>query len=399
MFSQSQIGRYAEILLWGLQTARRQRFHKNDLILIRFDFPARPLAEALYARLIDMRMHPVVRVNTTPAMEESFYQLSDRKQLVFTPPGDELFYRNLNGSIFLNAPESLTHLKGVDPGKIAAAVSAQKNLRDILTRREADGLLSWTLCVFPTPELARQAGLSLQAYEDQVVRACFLNRRQPVQMWQEVFHQAASIKRRLSRMKVARYHVESENIDLEVAAGERRKWLGISGRNIPSFELFTSPDWRGTRGVFFADQPSFRSGNIVQGVRLEFRSGRVVSVSARKGEGFVRSQLKIDGGADKLGEFSLTDRRFSRINRFMASTLYDENYGGKFGNCHVALGASYTTAFRGRPGELGRKQRQSLGFNDSALHWDLVNTEKKRVSAIGPGGRKRTIYENGEFLL
>jgi aminopeptidase len=49
----------------------------------------------------------------------------------------------------------------------------------------------------------------------------------------------------------------------------------------------------------------------------------------------------MDRGASRLGEFSLTDRRFSKINRFMANTLFDENFGGRWGNCHVALGASY----------------------------------------------------------
>ena len=65
----------------------------------------------------------------------------------------------------------------------------------------------------------------------------------------------------------------------------------------------------------------------------------------------------------------------------------------------LALGASYPNAYRGRPSELTRNLRRSLGFNDSALHWDLVNTGPKRVLAVGPGGRARTIYENGEFSL
>jgi aminopeptidase len=200
-------------------------------------------------------------------------------------------------------------------------------------------------------------------------------------------------------MRVLRYRVESETIDLEIAAGKSRKWIGISGRNIPSFELFTSPDWRGTRGIYYADQPSFRNGNVVQGVRLEFREGRVVNASADRGEAFVRAQLALDGGASRIGEFSLTDRRFSRIDRFMANTLYDENFGGRYGNCHLALGSSYPNTFRGKPSTLTAGMRSELGFNDSALHWDLVNTRPKRVLAVGHGGRTRTIYEDGEFLL
>ncbi len=96
---------------------------------------------------------------------------------------------------------------------------------------------------------------------------------------------------------------------------------------------------------------------------------------------FLKTQLAMDRGANKLGEFSLTDIRFSRIDRFMANTLYDENFGGTHGNCHVAVGASYSDTYAGDPKELTPETKKSLGFNDSALHWDLVNTEPKRVSA------------------
>lgn len=107
----------------------------------------------------------------------------------------------------------------------------------------------------------------------------------------------------------------------------------------------------------------------------------------------------MDKGANKVGEFSLTDRRFSRINRFMANTLFDENYGGRYGNCHLALGSSYSDSYTGDPGRLTPAAKKKLGFNDSALHWDLVNTEKKRVAARLASGKKIVIYENGIFLL
>ena len=70
----------------------------------------------------------------------------------------------------------------------------------------------------------------------------------------------------------------------------------------------------------------------------------------------------MDRGANKVGEFSLTDKRFSRISVFMANTLYDENYGGRFGNCHVALGSSYTDTYRGNPAELSPALRRKLGY-------------------------------------
>ncbi len=398
MLTERHLNRYGDILLWGLKTARTGRFRKGDIVLVRFNRPALRLAEILQAKLLKMGIHPVLRSSTSETMEHNFFQLANNQQLVFQTPGDREFYNHLNGNIFLHAPESITHLRNIDPKRIGKTAVAQKYLKDILFQREEKGDLGWTLCMLPTQELAKQAKLSMQDYAQQIIKACFLNKRSPVAHWQKIYKEALVIKKWLNQMKVKTYHIESKKIDLIITPGDRRRWIGISGHNIPSFELFMSPDWRGTKGVYYADQPSFRSGNYVKGVRLEFKHGSVVNVEAQEGEDFTRKQLAMDKGANKVGEFSLTDKRFSRIDKFMANTLYDENYGGRFGNCHLALGSSYSDTYAGDPSRLTKERKQKLGFNDSALHWDLVNTEKKRVMAHLFNGKKVAIYENGKFI-
>ena len=109
--------------------------------------------------------------------------------------------------------------------------------------------------------------------------------------------------------------------------------------------------------------------------------------------------ISLDKGAAQIGEFSLTDKRFSRINKFMADTLFDENFGGNFGNSHIALGASFADTFTGNQAKLNKALKQKLGFNDSALHWDLVNTEDKLVTSTLKNGKHLTIYESGIFLI
>ena len=122
-----------------------------------------------------------------------------------------------------------------------------------------------------------------------------------------------------------------------------------------------------------------------------------MKIEARKGEDFAVKQLSMDHGAKQVGEFSLTDKRFSRIDKFMANTLYDENYGGRYGNCHVALGASYSDTYDSGSSRLTEKKKKEAGLNDSALHWDLVNTEKKTVTARLTSGENVIIYEDGMF--
>lgn len=397
MFSQTQLEKYAEVLIWGLQTARPKPFKPYDIIRLRFNLSGIPLAEIVHRKLVQRKMHVVLRPMTTPRIEEEFYRFSDSKQRSFIGSWDRDLIEHMNGNMFISAPESLTHLKEIDPKRINETAVAQKSLRKIMEKREEKGLLSWTLCTYPTGELARQAGIRLEVYAEQIVKACFLDEKDPVAKWESIYRDSARIKRWLGSLPVKELHVESANCDLVITPGKERRYLGISGHNIPSFEIFTSPDWRGTRGRYHADQPSFRSGNYVEGVRLEFRSGKVVKSSAKKGEDFLKKMLAMDEGACRVGEFSLTDKRFSKIDRFMADTLFDENFGGRFGNCHIAVGASYSDTFAGKIPTLTEAKKRALGFNDSALHWDLVNTEDKRVTALLVDGKRKTIYDKGMF--
>jgi aminopeptidase len=397
MLTAAQLSKYADVLLWGLTTARKGRFRKGDIVLIQYDPPAVRLVEILQGLLLDQGLNPVLRIAPTFVMERNYYDKSDDRQLVFLVPGDKELYESLNGRIYLRAPESLTHLSKVDSARIGRALVARKMYREIMNKREDQGVYGWTLCTLPTAELAKQARTSLKSYTDQIIRACYLDKKNPVSEWKRIYKEVGTIKKWLNSLKIKHLQVESRSMDLTITPGEKRKWLGVSGHNIPSFEIFLSPDWRGTEGTYYADQPSFRSGNYVEKVKLVFKKGSVVKASAATGRTFIEKQLAMDRGASRVGEFSLTDRRFSRIDRFMADTLFDENFGGKYGNCHLAVGSSYSDTYAGDPAELTEDLKKKLGFNDSALHWDLVNTEDKTVTAVLVTGERKIIYESGVF--
>ena len=128
MLNDTQLERYADVLLWGLKTARSRPFRKGDLILVRFNLDAVRMAEILESRLLELGMNPIRRLNPTPTMEKNFFHLANRRQLVFDPPGEAELYRHLNGSIFLHAPASLTHLSAIDPKKISRFTLSKKYL-------------------------------------------------------------------------------------------------------------------------------------------------------------------------------------------------------------------------------------------------------------------------------
>lgn len=399
MFTSTQLEKYAQVLFWGMQKARITVFAPGDIVILRTDIAALPLAEPVQSLLLERGLNPVLRISQPSTLEKGYFSHARDAQLGFKIPGDAELHASANGLISLLAPDSITHLKDIPPAKIATFSLARKYLRDIMNRREATRDFGWTLCLMPTPALAENAGLSETDYAAQIIRAAYLDEADPVAAWEAIFQQAEGVKTWLNSMDVEYYHVQSASTDLKVFPGESRRWIGVSGHNIPSFELFMSPDCRHTEGTYHADQPSYRSGNLVKGVTLKFDQGKARVAGAEMGAEFVRTQLEMDPGACQLGEFSLTDKRFSRINAFMAHTLFDENYGGDQGNCHVAVGASYADTFAGEQAALTEARKKELGFNDSALHWDLVNTESKTVMAVGPDGKKTLIYEQGMFTM
>ncbi len=135
MLNEQHLERYADVLLWGLHTARRGRFRKGNVILLQYDRSALRLAEILYDRIIEDGMNPVQRMGLTTGMERSFFRKAVERQLVFQPPGEKELYGNIHGRIYLHAPDSLTHLKESDSDRIGKALVARKPLRDILERR------------------------------------------------------------------------------------------------------------------------------------------------------------------------------------------------------------------------------------------------------------------------
>ncbi len=289
-------------------------------------------------------------------------------------------------------------LESVDPARIMRRGDAMRRLLDWRTEKENQGRFSWTLGLYGTAAMAAEAGLTEEEYWEQIVHACFLDVEDPIERWREVGRRLDETRERLDALDIERVHVQGEDVDLWVGIGERRRWLGGRGRNIPSFEIFTSPDWRGTEGWIEFNQPLYRYGNLVKGIRLEFSDGRVTKASATENEAVLSEMIATDG-ADKVGEFSLTDKRFSRITRFMAHTLYDENVGGPFGNTHIALGRSYQDAYAGDPATVKPEDWLRMGFNHSSVHTDIVSTTDRTVTAQLRGGEERVIYENGEFRL
>ena len=332
-------------------------------------------------------------------LEKEFYDLADENQLKFFP---DKFLKGLveqtDHSIFIDSETNKFALKDIDPKKIMATSQVFKPFKEWKEEKENKGKFTWTIALYATEAMAKEAGLSLKEYWSQIIKACFLDKANPVKEWKNVYGKIGEYKNKLNDLKIEKLRVTGPDVDLKINMGEKRKWVGCSGRNVPSFEIFTSPDWRGAEGWAKFNQSLYSYGNLIEGIELEFKDGRVVKAKAKKNEKTLLEMIKAEN-ADKIGEFSLTDKRFSRITKFMGETLYDENAGGPNGNFHIALGSSYHDAFDGDMADKSKEDWKKFGFNDSAIHTDLVSTSPRIVTATLHDGAEKIIYKNGQFCL
>jgi len=389
---------YAKVMV-DFALGRGKGIKKGEVVYLVYDLEAKPLALAIYQRILDKGGHPIVK-SADEDFEKVFFEKADEEQLKFTP---KKYLKSLVDTIdhrlYLIAPTNPFLLKNIDPKKIVLANSSRQILKKWLFEKEDKGKLTWSLCLYGTPGLAKEAGLSIEEFWGQIIKACYLDQKDPILIWKNTFQSINQLKNKLNALPVEKIHLVSKDTDLYITLGEKRIWQGGRGANIPSFEIFTSPDWRGTEGKIYFDYPLYRYGNLIKDIYLEFKNGKIIKAKAKKNEKLLQEMIFKQENADKIGEFSLTDKRFSRISKFMANTLYDENFGGRWGNSHIAIGSSYHDCYLGDKNKMKKKDWEELGFNDSVEHCDIINTIPKIVEAILKNKTKILIYKDGIFNL
>ncbi len=395
--SQELLQKYAQVLVnFALNSGRG--LQEDEVVELIVPDVAKSLALFLQNEVLRSGGHPIMRLLPT-GFERDYYRLASKKQLTFFP--EQYLHSKadlLDHHIQIIAEPFPEELKEADPGKIIVARDSRKPYKDWLMAKENEGDFTWTIALWGDRAKADAVELSLEDYWQQIIQACFLDEDNPIARWQEIHQLQTEIKQKLNQMQIEEIHLESDDADLWLQIGANRCWCGGGGRNIPSFEIFTSPDWRGTRGWAKFNQPLFRYGNRIEQVKLDFENGLVIGGEAEAGEKILQAMLN-SPNADKLGEFSLTDKRMSRITHPMAEILFDENMGGEFGNTHIAIGSAYKECYVGERKSFNKQTWDELGFNDSAEHTDFISTTNRQVTAILSDGSQKVIYQDGKFVV
>ncbi len=392
------LARYADVLV-NFALGGGSGIKKDDVVYVQVPECAKPFYVPLRDSIIKAGGHPIMQYLPDDVDVARMYELSSQEQLTFFP---DKYYRGLVDQIdhrmAIIAEYDKYELKEVDPKKILAKANSIKPFRDWLNEKEAKGVYTWTIAMYGTPAMAADVSMTEEEYWEQIAIACYLDQPDPIASWRETYTELERIQAELNKLEIDTLHVEAEGIDLTVGIGPNRRWLGGSGRNIPSFELFISPDWRRTEGVISFNQPLYRYGNVIENVRLRFEKGLVVEATASKNENLLKEMIASEN-ANKIGEYSLTDGRHSRITKVMGETLFDENIGGPEGNTHLAVGSAYQDSYPGDASTVTEQQWKDWGYNQSAVHTDIVSTARRTVTATVQDGSTKVIYKDGQFTV
>ncbi|GIE33143.1 aminopeptidase [Actinoplanes italicus] len=293
-------------------------------------------------------------------------------------------------------------LDGADPARAAAFPFDETRAM----RESVLGRLRWTVVGAPNPGWAHQifGEPDTDRLWDAVSTAMRLDAADPALAWRERAATLADRASRLDALELTSVRYVGDGTDLTVGLIPGCRWTGgglvdSAGipymPNIPTEEVFTSPDRRRADGRIRLTKPLVLNGQLVRGLRVEFAGGRITDVSADSGVEAVRAQLETDPGARSLGEVSLvdSDSRIARTGIVFHNTLFDENAG-----CHVAWGSSFPFAVPGGP-QMGAAEREELGLNTSAVHTDVViGGDGITVTGTGPKGTVE-IIRNDEWVL
>jgi len=332
-----------------------------------------PLIKESYRLAVELGAFPQVMINSEE-LKEILLKGGSEEQIKYVPDSIKKAFETVDVLLSFFGGTNTRMLSNVNPEKLKLSAQGSNEITRIFFGRVAKKELRWCGTMFPNQANAQEANMSISEYEDFVYGAGYIDRKDPIAEWKEIEKKQEGICKILDGKKHLR--IVSIDTDLNMSI-EGRKWVNCCGKvNFPDGEVFTGPVEDSVEGHIRFSFPGIYGGREIEDIQLTLERGKVVKAVVAKGQELLEQLLETDKGARYVGEIAAGTNY--NIKRFTKHMLFDEKIGG---TVHLAIGRSIP---------------ESLGKNQSAIHWDMLCDMKKGGEIYADG---ELIYKDGKFLI
>jgi len=378
---------------------------------------ARAVAEEAYrlgarAVRVDFGDPRIDRIRADLSRDEWLDDISLPLERLASAYKDELW-----SSLALVGEEETGVMEGADASRVSRMGRARSRSWKAYRELSMANHVAWCVAPVPTAAWARAilpagrldpgaddlaAEAALAAVLEPILR---LDAEDPAATWLAHLGTLEERAKRLDALKLLELRFTGPGTDLVVGLSPRSRWVGGGSRtpggsffapNIPTEEVFATPDARTARGRASATRTVEVLGSKVEGAWFEFESGLAVRSGASRNASTLQGYLDTDPGARRLGEVALVDGAgpIARSGLGFDSILIDENAA-----CHIALGSGYEEAFEGADA-MDEAAKAAEGFNESLVHTDfMIGSDEVDATGVDSDGREIAIIRSGRFVI
>ncbi|MDG3214639.1 aminopeptidase [Streptococcus suis] len=301
---------------------------------------------------------------------------------------------------------------GVDPEKLSRNARALSQALNPMRQASQANKISWTLGAASGLEWAKKVFPNATSDEeavdllwDQIFKTCRIYDEDPIKAWEE--HEARLVAKAkvLNDEQFVKLHYTAPGTDLVLGMPKNHLWeaagsINAQGEkfiaNMPTEEVFTAPDYRVADGYVTSTKPLSYNGNIIEGIKVTFKDGEIVDVTAEKGDEVMKKLVFDNAGARGLGEVALVPDKspISQSGVTFFNTLFDENASN-----HLAIGQAYAFSIEGGT-EMSQEELKEAGLNRSDVHVDfMIGSNKMNIDGIREDGTRVPIFRDGEWAI
>lgn len=301
-------------------------------------------------------------------------------------------------------------LRGINPKyfkAFAARIKISKPYRDAIDNKH-----QWCIAAVPGeawakkvhPELSKRAAVE-QLWKD-ILYTARADGEDPIADWEEHNRNLKARSKYLNDLHLRELQYHSANgTDFKVGliptaefhAGRDTTMQGVVyDPNMPTEEVFTSPDRRTAEGIVYATKPLSYQGQLIENFSVRFEKGRAVEVKAEKGQDVLEQIISMDEGCHYLGECALVPKEspIHQSGLLFYNTLFDENAA-----CHLALGFGFDECVKGFE-NMTKEELYEIGVNDAGNHTDfMIGSDDLSIDGVDEHGNVHPIFRNGTWAF